>query len=60
MHGAQENDGYIERCDIKDGGNIKHIVTSGQTFTPKQLQLDSSNQKLYWCARFFLATQSTS
>ncbi|KAL8277010.1 hypothetical protein RQP46_010544 [Phenoliferia psychrophenolica] len=46
-----ENDGYIERCDIKDGGNIKHIVPPGKTFTPKQIQLDAVNSKLYWCDR---------
>ncbi|KAL8277050.1 hypothetical protein RQP46_010584 [Phenoliferia psychrophenolica] len=46
-----ENDGFIERCDLKDGGNITHIVKPGNTFTPKQLQLDHVNSKLYWCDR---------
>jgi hypothetical protein len=44
------NDGSIERADI-DGRNASHIVSSGGTFTPKQLQLDKKNRKLYWSDR---------
>ena len=44
------NDGSIERADL-DGKNAIHIVRSGGTFTPKQLQLDKKNGKLYWCDR---------
>jgi hypothetical protein len=44
------NDGSIERADI-DGSNAKHIVPNGGTFTPKQLQLDKKNRKLYWSDR---------
>jgi hypothetical protein len=44
------NDGSIERADI-DGNNRKLIVPRGATFTPKQLQLDRKNGKLYWCDR---------
>jgi hypothetical protein len=44
------NDGSIERADI-DGKNRKIIVPQGGTFTPKQLQLDKKNGKLYWCDR---------
>lgn len=44
------NDGSIERADI-DGTNASHIVPNGGTFTPKQLQLDKKNRKLYWCDR---------
>jgi DNA-binding beta-propeller fold protein YncE len=44
------NDGSIERADL-DGGNRKTIVPEGTTFTPKQLQLDKQNGKLYWCDR---------
>jgi hypothetical protein len=44
------NDGSIERADI-DGRNGKHIVPNGGTFTPKQLQLDKKNRKLYWSDR---------
>jgi Low-density lipoprotein receptor repeat class B len=45
-----ENDGSIERVDL-DGGNRSVIVPVGGTFTPKQLQLDIPNRKLYWCDR---------
>jgi len=44
------NDGAIERADL-DGGNITNIIRPGGTFTPKQLQLDEKNRKLYWCDR---------
>jgi hypothetical protein len=44
------NDGSIERADI-DGKNRKVIVPPGVTFTPKQIQLDQKNGKLYWCDR---------
>jgi crotonobetainyl-CoA:carnitine CoA-transferase CaiB-like acyl-CoA transferase len=44
------NDGSIERADI-DGRNRTIIVPQGGTFTPKQLQLDKKNGKLYWCDR---------
>ena len=44
------NDGSIERADI-DGKNRRIIVPRGATFTPKQMQLDKKNGKLYWCDR---------
>src|SRR6266513_4298163 len=44
------NDGSIERADF-DGRNRKTIIPQGGTFTPKQLQLDRENGKLYWCDR---------
>ncbi|APG14867.1 3-hydroxyacyl-CoA dehydrogenase [Bradyrhizobium japonicum] len=44
------NDGSIERADI-DGRARKVIVPRGATFTPKQVQLDQKNAKLYWCDR---------
>lgn len=44
------NDGSIERANL-DGSNITHIVSPGDTFTPKQLQFDEKNRKLYWCDR---------
>src|SRR5258705_5976411 len=44
------NDGSIERADI-DGNNRKVIVPEGGTFSPKQIQLDKKNGKLYWCDR---------
>jgi outer membrane protein assembly factor BamB len=44
------NDGSIERSDL-DGGNLATIVPPGGTHTPKQLQLDKKNGKLYWSDR---------
>jgi hypothetical protein len=44
------NDGSVERADT-DGRNRRVIVPPGGTFTPKQLQLDRKNGKLYWCDR---------
>jgi hypothetical protein len=45
-----KEDGSIERANI-DGGNHITIVPNGKTFTPKQLQLDKRNGRLYWCDR---------
>ncbi len=50
MGNPNANDGSIERADF-DGNNVGHIVRSGSTFTPKQLQLDRKNRKLYWSDR---------
>jgi DNA-binding beta-propeller fold protein YncE len=50
MGNPTANDGSIERADF-DGKNVIHIVSPGGTFTPKQLQLDEKNRKLYWCDR---------
>jgi len=50
MGNPNANDGSIERSNL-DGSNITHIVRPGDTFTPKQLQLDEKNRKLYWCDR---------
>ena len=44
------NDGSIERADL-DGGNRRIIIPPGATYTPKQLQLDKKNGKLYWSDR---------
>jgi hypothetical protein len=44
------NDGSIERSNL-DGSNLTNIVPLGATHTPKQLQLDKKNGKLYWCDR---------
>jgi hypothetical protein len=44
------NDGFIERVDF-DGSNRTVIIPKGKTFTPKQLQLDLKNEKIYWCDR---------
>jgi DNA-binding beta-propeller fold protein YncE len=50
MGNLKANDGSIDCSDL-DGGNITSIVPSGGTFTPKQIQLDKINAKLYWCDR---------
>jgi len=50
MGSLKENDGSIDRANL-DGSNITSIVPTGGTFTPKQLQLDKKNGKLYWCDR---------
>jgi len=34
-----------------DGTNVTNIVPPGKTWTPKQLQLDAKNGKLYWSDR---------
>ena len=44
------NDGSIERAEL-DGTNVINIIPPGGTFTPKQLQLDKKNGKLYWSDR---------
>lgn len=50
MGNLKLNDGSVERADL-DGKHVTNIVPSGRTFTPKQLQLDKKNGKLYWCDR---------
>jgi sugar lactone lactonase YvrE len=50
MGNPSVNDGSIDRADL-DGRNITNIVPAGSTFTPKQLQLDKKNGKLYWSDR---------
>lgn len=50
MGNLKANDGSIERADL-DGGNITSVVHPGGTFTPKQIQLDQMNERLYWCDR---------
>jgi hypothetical protein len=49
-HSPAANDGSIERADL-DGGNRRMLVPPGATHTPKQLQLDKRQGKLYWCDR---------
>src|ERR1700761_8112797 len=50
MGNPASDDGSIERADF-DGRNRRTIIPEGGTFTPKQLQLDKSSRKLYWCDR---------
>jgi DNA-binding beta-propeller fold protein YncE len=50
MGNPSANDGSIERSDL-EGKNLTTIIPVGGTFTPKQLQLDKKNGKLYWSDR---------
>jgi hypothetical protein len=50
MGSVGANDGSILRADL-DGKNLTTIVPDGRTHTPKQLQLDQKNGKLYWSDR---------
>jgi DNA-binding beta-propeller fold protein YncE len=50
MGNPKGNDGSIFRSDL-DGRNMTTIVAPGDTFTPKQLQIDKPNGKLYWSDR---------
>jgi sugar lactone lactonase YvrE len=50
MGNPKANDGSIVRSDL-DGGNLTTIIAPGGTFTPKQLQIDKPNGKLYWSDR---------
>jgi DNA-binding beta-propeller fold protein YncE len=47
MGSPTANDGSIERADV-DGQNRQTIIRPGDTFTPKQLQLEKKSAKLYW------------
>ena len=50
MGNPKANDGTIDRADL-DGTNVTNVVPPGATRTPKQLQLDAKNRKLYWSDR---------
>jgi DNA-binding beta-propeller fold protein YncE len=50
MGSFKANDGSILRSDL-DGRNMTTVIPPGGTFTPKQLQLDKKNGKLYWSDR---------
>ena len=50
MGNPKVNDGSILRSDL-DGVNMRTIVPPGDTFTPKQVQIEKSTGKLYWCDR---------
>ena len=50
MGNLKSNDGSIERSDL-EGKCVTTVVPKGETFTPKQIQLDKANGKLYWCDR---------
>jgi sugar lactone lactonase YvrE len=50
MGNPKANDGSIFRSDL-DGRNMTTVIAPGATFTPKQLQIDKPNGKLYWSDR---------
>src|SRR5580704_15693953 len=50
MGNPKANDGSIVRSDL-GGGNVTTFVPTGGTFTPKQIQIDQRNRKLYWSDR---------
>ena len=50
MGNLKANDGSILRSDL-DGKHMTTIVPPGGTFTPKQIQIDKVNGKLYWSDR---------
>ena len=50
MGNSKRNDGSIMRSDLS-GKDMTMIVAPGGTFTPKQLQIDTRNHKLYWSDR---------
>ncbi|HKC82183.1 MAG TPA: hypothetical protein VKB91_13385, partial [Gemmatimonadaceae bacterium] len=50
MGNLKENNGSIFRSDL-DGRNMTVIISPGGTFTPKQIQIEKTTGKLYWCDR---------
>src|SRR5580700_8212806 len=50
MGNLKANDGSILRSDL-DGKHMTTIIPPGGTFTPKQIQIDKVNRKLYWSDR---------
>src|SRR3984885_8589779 len=50
MGNPKANDGSVVRSDL-GGGNVTTVVPTGGTFTPKQIQIDQRNRKLYWSDR---------
>ncbi|HME09128.1 MAG TPA: hypothetical protein VKG25_18870 [Bryobacteraceae bacterium] len=50
MGKPKDNDGSIERADL-DGKHLTTVIPAGETWTPKQLKLDSAHGKLYWSDR---------
>jgi DNA-binding beta-propeller fold protein YncE len=50
MGNLKANDGSILRSDL-DGKHMTTIIPAGGTFTPKQIQIDKVNGKLYWSDR---------
>ncbi|KAF7978247.1 hypothetical protein HWV62_1268 [Athelia sp. TMB] len=49
-HSTSTNDGYLARA-AGDGTGVEVIVKEGVTFTPKQLVIDTTTDRLYWSDR---------
>ncbi|HET9958116.1 MAG TPA: hypothetical protein VFQ61_26655 [Polyangiaceae bacterium] len=45
-----DEDGAVSRANL-DGSESTSIIATGDTFTPKQIQVDASGGKLYWADR---------
>ncbi|MDE1994500.1 MAG: 3-hydroxyacyl-CoA dehydrogenase [Rhizobiaceae bacterium] len=45
------HDGSIERIDLDGGNHVTLVAPGGTLVTPKQIQIDRDNGKLYWCDR---------
>jgi DNA-binding ferritin-like protein (Dps family) len=45
-----QNNGTVLSANI-DGSNVKTIISSGRVHTPKQLHIDQTAKKLYFCDR---------
>ncbi|KAJ5087477.1 YWTD domain-containing protein [Penicillium angulare] len=50
MERPSVNNGSIQRCTLS-GENVEIIVSSGTTFTPKQVAIAPISQKIYWADR---------
>jgi hypothetical protein len=50
MGKVSADDGFIQRASL-DGTDVRTIVPVGGTYTPKQLEIDAVNGKLYWSDR---------
>ncbi|PFH58276.1 hypothetical protein XA68_13923 [Ophiocordyceps unilateralis] len=45
-----DNDGSVCSCNL-DGSDVKEVIPKGKVHTPKQLYMDHTNSKLYFCDR---------
>lgn len=50
MGNPSQNDGTVQ-CAKLDGSDVKTVVKAGDVHTPKQLHIDQSAKKLYFCDR---------
>jgi 3-hydroxyacyl-CoA dehydrogenase len=50
MGSLNKQDGALYSADL-DGSNIKTVLAPGAVHTPKQLNLDTANQMIYFCDR---------